>query len=110
MSVWDKIRDRRAAEHRAVCVAAANDSIRSLANRGVRALIFGSLTKKDASFREDSDIDICIMDTGGMTFADIENEVRSRAGKNVNLDLCLFENVKENVRQSVMNEGVDYVK
>jgi len=109
MSAWDKIRDRRAAEHRAVCVAAANDSIRSLANRGVRALIFGSLTKKDASFRENSDIDICIMDTGGMTFADIENEVRLRAG-NVSLDLCLFENLKENVRQSVMNEGVDYVE
>ncbi len=58
--------------HKARCVALANGFVGLCKTKGADVVVFGSLANKDAFFRVDSDIDLCILDPGPLTFREIE--------------------------------------
>jgi predicted nucleotidyltransferase len=83
---WRAVRERRAQLHRKQCVTAANRVIADLSALGVDAVVFGSLANHHAPFREDSDIDVCIMKNPGIEFSLIEMIARGHI-KPVCMDL-----------------------
>lgn len=102
-------RARRAAANRAVCVLAANRALSALHDAGIDAVVFGSLVNPEAHFREDSDIDFCVMDGGGVDFFRILDSVRAVTGT-IKVDVVAFDEVKPSVQQSILAMGVRYVE
>lgn len=108
-SKWVKIKRERARVHRKNCVLAANNALSNLKKLGVEAVIFGSITKDFEKFTDKSDIDFCIINQNGIDESDLELIIRLHT-KNIDVDICLFEQLKLGVKKSVISEGVKNVE
>ena len=108
-SRWAMLQERRALAHREFCVQAANTVIDELRHAGVDAVIFGSLTGDPRVFRNDSDVDLCLLKKAGVPLGEIEDVVRKYLGS-VKYDLIEFEDTGSGVRQEILANGVHYVQ
>jgi predicted nucleotidyltransferase len=107
---WQEIRAARATEHRARAVIVANRLIEALRAAGVEAVIFGSLVNQAPSFfRDNSDVDVCITNAGGLRYTDISEIVYQTAGREVCVDLSFLEELKPAVAQRALADGVTHV-
>lgn len=106
---WRAVRERRAQLHRIKCVAAANRVLADLSALGVEALVFGSLADRQSNFREDSDIDVCIVKNPGVDFSLIEDIARGHT-KPASLDLFFLSELKPEIQQNMIRNGVRHVE
>lgn len=105
---WKALSERRGREHRARCAETANRAVDSLSKLGVKVLIFGSLAEAGASFRPDSDVDLCVVDPAGVPFAEIERVV-AEVCRSIPCDLVRLDDLKADVREEVLAKGVTHV-
>ncbi len=108
-SSWLRLQERRARAHREFCVQAANKTVEELRCAGVNVVIFGSLAADPGEFRGDSDVDLCLLDSGGVPLSEIEDVVRAHLGL-VRYDLVDFLSVGVGVREEVIANGVRHVR
>lgn len=94
--------------HRTRCTDAANKFVSCCSSNGIDVVIFGSLTNQLSFFRENSDVDICIMDSGKYSYRDIENMARQTFG-DISFDLWLRQDLKPEILIDVINNGVRHV-
>lgn len=106
---WRAVRERRAQLHRMKCVVAANRILADLSALGVDALVFGSLANPQAYYREDSDIDVCILKNPGVDFSLIE-EIALSHTKPALLDLFSLSELKPEIQQNIIKTGVRHVE
>jgi predicted nucleotidyltransferase len=108
-SPWDKIKEQRALVHRLNCVKIANQILDHFQNYGIDGVVFGSLVNKHSFFRDNSDIDICIMNKNNYSFAQIEHMVFQYI-ENIKFDLIEFEKLEPHIQFRVKNNGVKHVE
>jgi predicted nucleotidyltransferase len=108
-ATWKNLRDRRAKKHRDFCVQATNSILDEFKKLGVHVLVFGSLADQKEKFRENSDVDLCIMERSGVNFSVLEDVVLKFLGSS-GYDLMDFDDLKPSVQEKVLLSGVDYVK
>ncbi len=94
--------------YRSRCVALANEFVELCGTKGVDIVVFGSLTNKDAFFRTNSDIDLCVLSSGSLSFLEIEN-LASDFFAGIKFDLWDKSDLKPDVMDEVVKFGVRHV-
>jgi len=106
---WKKTQSIRAQANLVKCIEAANAAIAALQKLGVEARIYGSLADPQRVFREDSDIDICVMNDAGLKSIFIEKVVRDIVG-DARLDIFHFSDLKPEIQAEVLEKGLNHVE
>ena len=92
-SLAQKLLRYRDRAHRAHCVTAANQVVKTLAAMDIKALIYGDLTRQEEEFTSKSGIDICIIDDPGF---------HSHSGP-------LFHQIQEAIHAAALGLPIDFV-
>jgi predicted nucleotidyltransferase len=103
---------RREAErlaYKALCITRANTFLSECKNNGIDVVIFGSLVNKDAHFRANSDIDICVFNEPNLDRVDVIANRIFKVDPPVKSDIWLKDNLKEDVLNEVLKNGARYV-
>ena len=97
-ATWRVVQEDRAKKHREFCVQAANKALAEFKKMGVEVVVFGSLSGPAENFRDNSDIDLCILDRSGVEFSLIE-DVALKHLLPASYDLVEFNDLKPAVKK-----------
>lgn len=96
---------RRAAHHTARGRAAARDVLARLREAGVSAKLFGSAARGD--MHADSDIDLLVLDRGGVPALDVVEIAEQAAAGRVAVDVVFAEHTHPEVVASMSSGALD---
>lgn len=99
-------KELRRIKHRENCVNASNIFIEKCEAIGAKITLFGSLATSDFFiFREDSDVDLCVMNEFDFNvIEEIANNLFKPFG--IKYDLWRFQDLKKDIQQDVLKFGI----